>query len=366
MMGKLWCIGMGVLLLAACTNKDEFLLKGKLKQAVGIKMIKLYEGENAVDSAFINEDGEFKFTGSAPEPHFYTVSAGENSYFVVLQNGDEVTLNADMTDKDAKYEVSGSEVSKKIKEFSEINNHHLAISRQIQDDFRGKSTAEPAKVDSLRLEYLPKFQQNVTDFSEAALAFAKKNTDNLAGFYAVSTLDPAQYEEQIIAYADAIKNKFNGNAEVAAFVKQAASLKKVGIGQQAPDFELANTEGKPVKLSDFKGKYVLLDFWASWCGPCRQENPNVVKQFEKYNGKGFDILGVSLDRSRSEWLQAIKTDGLKWTQVSDLAFWNSKPAQLYQVTAIPASFIIDPSGKIVAKNLRGEQLGDFLQKNLVN
>lgn len=132
----------------------------------------------------------------------------------------------------------------------------------------------------------------------------------------------------------------------------------VSIGAVAPDFVQPDVDGQPVHLSDFKGKYVLLDFWASWCGPCRGENPNVVKAFSKYKDKNFTVLSVSLDQpgKKAAWLAAIKADSLTWTQVSDLQFWNNAAAKLYVIKAIPQNFLIDPSGKIIAKNLRGEAL----------
>ncbi|MGI4806343.1 MAG: peroxiredoxin family protein, partial [Janthinobacterium lividum] len=126
----------------------------------------------------------------------------------------------------------------------------------------------------------------------------------------------------------------------------------------APDFTQNDPEGKPISLSSFKGKYVLLDFWASWCGPCRQENPNVVKVYNQYKNKNFTVLGVSLDRpnGKDAWLKAIKDDGLTWNHVSDLQFWNNQVAKLYSIQSIPGNFLIDPTGKIIAKDLRGEEL----------
>jgi peroxiredoxin len=122
------------------------------------------------------------------------------------------------------------------------------------------------------------------------------------------------------------------------------------------EFSQADPAGKPVSLSSFRGKYVLVDFWASWCRPCRMENPNVVKAFNKFNNKNFTVLGISLDREKDPWIKAIEKDGLVWTQVSDLKFWENEVAQLYRVQGIPQNFLVDPNGKIVAKNLRGEAL----------
>lgn len=141
-------------------------------------------------------------------------------------------------------------------------------------------------------------------------------------------------------------------------------LKTTAIGAVAPDFEQSTPDGKSVKLSDFKGKYVLLDFWASWCGPCRKENPNVVAAYNQYKDKGFTVLGVSLDNksAKDAWVNAIAKDGLTWIQVSDLNGWQNAAAQLYSVQAIPQNFLIDPQGKIIAKNLRSEELNKKMEE----
>lgn len=144
------------------------------------------------------------------------------------------------------------------------------------------------------------------------------------------------------------------------------TLEEVSVGNPAPDFSVNNSEGVEVNFSDYigKSKYLFLDFWASWCGPCRRENPNIVSAYQKYKDKGFDIFAVSLDRDKSSWLTAIEKDGLTWTHVSDLKLWDSGPAKLYGVRAIPANFLIDENGIIIAKNIRGEELHKTLEELL--
>jgi peroxiredoxin len=136
------------------------------------------------------------------------------------------------------------------------------------------------------------------------------------------------------------------------------------IGSNAPDFVQNDADGKPISLSSFRGKYVLIDFWASWCGPCRRENPAVVAAYNQFKDKNFTILGVSLDQDKQKWLDAVKNDNLTWTHVSDLAYWNNAVAKKYNVSSIPQNYLLDPSGKIIAKNLRGEELRQKLSELL--
>ena len=197
--------------------------------------------------------------------------------------------------------------------------------------------------------------------------FARANPSSALALYAVKQyagwdIDPAKVEPLFDALAPDVQK----SPSAIELKEKIESAKKTAIGKDALDFTQNDTLGIPVSLSSFRGKYILIDFWASWCGPCREENPNLVKAFQKYKGKNFYILGVSLDRpgQKERWMNAIHDDKLEWTHVSDLKFWQNEVAILYGIQAIPQNILIDPAGKIIARNLRGDELeqklGEFI------
>lgn len=284
---------------------------------------------------------------------------------LIVKNGEEIELNADLKDP-GNYTVKGSETSVKMKELDAITETFREQQNGLQTEFEQRMDAneEPSVIQH---DLMAKNESFVRELSKQVLPFALENKDNLAGFYGMLTLysvDPTGHEEEMIQYMEDIQGKFPENEEVQMYAAQMEEIKPLSIGQVAPDFSSLTPEGEEVSLSDFRGQYVLLDFWAAWCAPCRQENPNIVEQYHKFKDKGFTVLGLSLDRDRDAWLKAIEDDKLEWTQLSDLKMWDSEAGRLYNITAIPASFMIDPDGKIVGKNLRGPALGQFLENNL--
>jgi peroxiredoxin len=226
-----------------------------------------------------------------------------------------------------------------------------AMPKEKRESAEGKADMEAAykKIQDLQKEVYKKFI--LQHPSSLVSLFALKS-------YAGSVPEYAVAYPLFKGLSATVKNSHDGKA----YGEQLNKVKTTSIGSLAPDFSENDVNGNPVKLSSFRGKYVLVDFWASWCGPCREENPNVVKLYQQYKDKNFTVLGVSLDKEndRNKWLKAIADDHLEWTQVSDLSFWKNAAAKLYGVNAIPQNFLLDPQGRIIGKNLRGADLAQKL------
>jgi peroxiredoxin len=352
--------------LFSCKDKTAFTISGTLKNPSAVKIVYLLEADSTqvkvIDSTTLSEDGKFKFKHDAPYANLYKLRTGDNIFDLIAKNGDDIDFTTDLKDATHTYTITGSDDSDKIKEFNRISLVYGEKNNKVLSEYQEKSQALGKQSDSLMKIYMPVFQKNVTDYSNEVLKFVNDNKKSLAGFYAATSLDVFKYEPQLVAYADDIKGSFQDNPGVQQFIKQMERVKPVSIGHKAPDFATAGIDGKPVKLSDYKGKYVMIDFWASWCMPCRQENPNVVKQYNTFKSKGFNILGVSLDKDKVPWQKAINDDKLTWAHGSDLKGFEGPTEALYHIEAIPSNFIIDPQGNIVAKNITGADLEAFLNK----
>ncbi|MGQ7855875.1 redoxin domain-containing protein [Pedobacter sp. WC2501] len=352
----------------ACKPKDSFTIDGTFQNLGKEKKVFLYGMQNsnmvAIDSTNLSEKGEFKFIRKTPSVDFFRVSVGNHEFMLIAKNGDEIKLEADLADKTMAYKISGANEVEKLSELNAIRNNFSKQVEKLQADFEAKVATQPQNRAAVLESMKPQYESYINQLNTQIIKFAKDNKGTLASFYAMNTLSPQEFEGELVKFADEVKEEIKGNATVDAFVKQMALLKAVQVGQVAPAFTINTADNKPVSLSDYKGKYVLIDFWASWCQPCRQENPNVVKVYNKYKNKNFDIIGISLDTDKAAWLGAVKADGLTWTHVSELKDFNGETVKKYQVQAIPTSYLVDPAGKIVAKNLRGDELEGFLAKTL--
>ncbi|MGV8879032.1 MAG: redoxin domain-containing protein [Sphingobacteriaceae bacterium] len=353
------------ILASGCKDKSAFTITGEIVNPKDVSKVYLFVADslqlNVVDSAVLDAKHKFSFKHQSPFSNLYKIKLGESTFDLIAKNGDDIDFKTDMADSAHVYQVSGSEDSEKIKEFNEISNLHGGRNAKLVEAYQLDAKKIGKESDSLLNVYMPTFQQNMNDYGDAVLAFVDKNKKSLASFYAISSLDQIKYEQQMVNYAEEVKDNFKENVGVKQFVKHMMLVKPVSVGQQAPDFNLTDDTGKALQLSGYKGKYVMLDFWASWCAPCRQENPNVVRLYNEYKDKGFNIVGISLDEDKKAWQQAIKDDKLTWRHATEAQRFDGAVVKTYQIEAIPSSFIIDPTGKIVAKNLRGNDLEAFLK-----
>lgn len=369
-MQKIKNISLGLLAVAAlassCKDKSAFKISGELDNAKDIKKVYLLAADsvqlNVVDSTNLDAQNKFTFKHQTAFANLYKIKAGDSYFDLIAQNGDDISIKANMSDSTHAYEVSGSAESERIKTFNEISNLYGGKNSKLVEAYQAEAKKLGGDSDSLLNVYMPEFQKNINAFGDAVLKFVNENKSSLSSFYAITSLDQMKYESDMVKYADEVSADIKQNPSVQQFIKHMERVKPISVGQIAPDFTLIDDQDQQFKLSDYKGKYVMIDFWASWCAPCRQENPNVVKLYNQYKDKGLNILGISLDEDLKAWQKAIKDDKLTWRHATEAQRFDGKVVKDYQIEAIPASFIIDPEGKIVAKNLRGSDLEDFFKK----
>ncbi len=367
MKNLIWMIAF-MAIFGSCKDNTKFTVKGEVLNALEDRKVYLYELKKEqmtlIDSTILNDKGEFKFERESLESQIFKLSITFNEYVFVAKNGDEIKFSTDLKNEYYQYTLSGSDNADKMQEFNEINHQNQLSTNKIKDEFEAKVEANPDQADDLMEKYRPLYMEAYQKANAAVVKFAMDNTNSLVSFYALNLIDARENEEALIQYADKIDPSLKQNEAVKKFIDQITRLKTTAVGAKAPDFEIGDPTGKKIKLSDFKGKYVLLDFWASWCAPCREESPTLVKAYQTYKDRNFTIFGVSLDKNKEAWLGAVKQDNYTWPQASDLNDFESPSAVLYNVSAIPTSYLIDPNGTIIAKNLRGEELESFLRKTI--
>ena len=376
-----------IILLASCKSSTEkFEVSGTITnnqaKKIYLEEIPVATMQTIIaDSAEIDKNGKYKLTADLGEASRFNLRFDQNEYPLtsIINDTTKITVDIKMNKASSafaeSYEVKGAEANRQLTDFIKRINDGLQKIFWINKETDSLSrTANPS--DSLMNSLFVQRTEEAKKINDIFFeAINKSNNPALTmfelGYYQTAANNPA-YKIQAISndvvsqIVNDITLKFPGHQGVAAIKRSfdAQMQTKGFVGRQAPEIVLPDVNEKEVKLSSFKGKYVLVDFWASWCAPCRRESPFLVQAYNKFRNKNFTILGVSLDDSKEEWINAIQNDGFAWTQVRDLKEMNGQAAASYRIEAIPFNVLVDPEGKIIAENLRGDRLEEKLEEVL--
>ncbi|KAF5085803.1 Thiol-disulfide oxidoreductase ResA [anaerobic digester metagenome] len=357
-MRKIALLAFAAIGLYSCQPSNSFTIKGDVTGAPNqtVYLLKIDENQpKPIDSVQI-ENGKFAFEGIVEQPEIYVLQFGKQDKTIALFiEAGKIDIKANFDSLQAAT-IKGSKAHDLMMGYSdklgEYQTRMEAVSAKFQEAYyNGTLTAENEA--ALRADY----EVISKELGTYILGFVNQNLTSVVAPYIIAnqladTMDIVRLEN----LAASIKAPASETVYAKDLNERIAKQKKIAVGQPAPEITLPDPDGNMISLSSLRGKYVLIDFWAAWCGPCRRENPNVVKVYSQYKDKGFEIFGVSLDYDRESWLKGIKDDGITWLQVSEVKGWETQPVQDYQITGIPHTVLIDPNGIIIEKNLRGEQL----------
>lgn len=375
-MKRAFLILCAALSLQACGSNDSssYVIHGAIDNPQEGGMVKLEEinGSNlkAIDSVQVDKDGKFTLNGSVPEEGFYRLNFFDKKAVTFVLGNQTIKVKADGADPAGEVKVEGSKSTDLLRRVDALRaDFQVKVSGLEQQYVMAVNSKDESKQESLKEQYQKLAEENSTVVKQLIDSMGT----NIIALYAVNLLNP----QEELAYLEKVADRFAKEKPNSKYTKEYIEALNnfknangqddtgdLAIGAQAPDIKLTDPNGKVVTLSSLKGKYVLIDFWASWCGPCRQENPNVVRLYNQYKDKGFEIYGVSLDQDKGKWIKAIEKDKLTWVHVSDLKGWQSSAAELYHIDGIPATYLLDKEGKIIAKNLRGKALENKLAEIL--
>jgi len=356
-MKKLSLLALVIAIIVSCTSDPKYVVQGEL-EGMDEGMAYLQKRESGefviIDSAMV-EDGTFEMSGGSvdyPETYYLSLS-GKRGYLMIFLENAKINISGH-ADTLMNATVSGSKTQDEYDAYNEGLQPFYDRNRELYEEMRvARQNEEEEKVKELE-----EARNLVYDeMEEYNINFIKSHPGSYATPVVLRSISYGLSGEEIEGYIAELDPKLMETQIITDLQERVEKLKKVAIGQIAPDFTQNDPEGNPLTLSEMIGPELLLvDFWAAWCGPCRAENPNVVAVYNEFHDKGFDVLGVSLDRDKDDWLQAIEDDELTWTHVSDLKYWENEAAQLYAVNAIPANFLLDSEGRILATNVRGPEL----------
>ena len=356
------------LLLATVVQAQSFELNVQAKTVIPGKKIyleyvnevgKVIKIDSAVPSAFnkVSFKGKVRDQGAFYLLNFFDTDAPKpQKVLVILEGGETIDVEADgVNGEDGKGNFTMKGDYPNVKFMLEL----MAISKEMEAKVRKWN--QEIQVDQKQEKRIQaEFTQAQAASTAKIKALIPEMGTHLVALWATNFLPAEKEMASLEEIANRLANARPNHPQVKQFLANLQRLQGVNEGAMAPEINLATPEGPNLALSSLRGKYVLIDFWASWCGPCRRENPNVVKTYAAYKDKGFEIFGVSLDQDRAAWLKAIESDQLVWKHVSDLKYWSSAGAQAYQVNSIPQTFLLDKEGRIIAKGLRGAALDQYL------
>jgi thiol-disulfide isomerase/thioredoxin len=355
-----------ILLFATAIQAQNFELRVLAKKVLPGKKVYLeYINEGGkvvkIDSAVPSAENKVSFKGQVRDQGaFYLVNFFDTpkpqKVLVILEGGETIDIEADgINDEEGKSAFTMKGDYPNVKFMLEL----MAISKEME--IKVRKWNQEIQIDQKQEKRIQaEFTQAQAASSAKIKALIPEMGSNLVALWATNFLPAEKEMASLVEIANRLDKARPNHPQVRQFVNNLQRLQGVNEGAMAPEINLATPAGPTLALSSLRGKYVLIDFWASWCGPCRRENPNVVKTYAAYKDKGFEIFGVSLDQDRAAWLKAIETDKLVWKHVSDLKYWSSAGAQAYQVNSIPQTFLLDKEGRIIAKGLRGAALDQYL------
>lgn len=357
-----------IVLLTACSNKNpekEFEFKGKLSNSHGETLYLEHmttTGVNLIDSITLNGNGEFAIkTDKVKDIGFYRLKITNSNFTTfIFSPGEKVSITADVNNLVASYNVEGSRESELLMDINRVSIKNYYQRDSLQKNYQAIMNAggkSPAQLDSIGKSAEAQFAKLVQDYNTYLKNFIAEHNTSFAAMAAVQQLSMEEFFPEYVKLDESLYSKFPNSEYVKSFHASIAAKAAVTIGGKAPEITMSMPDGKELSLSSLKGKIVLVDFWASWCGPCRMENPNVVAAYNQFHPKGFEIFSVSLDKDLDRWKMAIEKDNLSWkSHVCDYKGWQSPVVQQYGFSGIPYNVLIDKEGKIVAKGLRGADL----------